>query len=61
MSGQRINPGRTSLKVLMSKEGKPGKVGFSGRPIQNWLSVDIPLQYSLTKVAHNTYVVDENT
>ena len=28
-------PGRTSLKVLMSKLGKPGKVGLRGRPMNH--------------------------
>ena len=28
-------PGRTSLKVLRSKLGKPGKVGLRGRPMNH--------------------------
>ena len=33
---QRIIPGRTSQKVLISKLGNPGKVGFRGRPRKNF-------------------------
>lgn len=39
-SAQPMIPGRTSLKVLRSKLGKPGKVGLSGRPRNHYDQLD---------------------